>query len=63
MQVSFSPEVECEARPDLVVLGAFEASSSRYAEPEADGVTPVFRTLFNQYFMRFSERAATYTSF
>lgn len=44
VQVSFSPEVECEARPDLVELRAFEASSSRYADPEADGVTPVFKT-------------------
>jgi len=44
VQVSFNPEVEREARPGVAVLGDLEASSSRYAEPEAEGVTPVFKT-------------------
>lgn len=45
MQVSFRPEVERDARPVLEALGfRGEASSSRYAEPEAEGVTPVLRT-------------------
>lgn len=43
--MSFRPEVERDARPAEEVLGILEASSSRYAEPDADGVTPVFRTL------------------
>lgn len=42
--MSFSPEVEREARPGAVALGGFEASSSRYADPDAEGVTPVFKT-------------------
>lgn len=42
--MSFKPEVEREARPGDVAWAFFEASSSRYAEPEAEGVTPVFRT-------------------
>ena len=44
--MSFSPEVESEARPGALEFGALEASNSRYAEPEAEGVTPVFRTIF-----------------
>lgn len=44
VQVSFKPEVEREARPGEVAFGFFEASSSRYADPEAEGVTPVFKT-------------------
>ncbi len=63
VHVSFNPEVECEARPNFEELGAFEASSSRYAEPEADGVTPVFRTLFNQYFIQLSKLTIAYTFF
>jgi hypothetical protein len=43
--VSFKPEVESEARPGVFVLVDLEASSSRYADPEAEGVTPVFRTM------------------
>jgi hypothetical protein len=42
--VSFNPEVEWEARPGVADLGDLVASSSRYAEPEAEGVTPVFKT-------------------
>jgi hypothetical protein len=42
--VSFRPEVERDARPAVEVLGVLEASSSRYAEPDAEGVTPVFKT-------------------
>jgi hypothetical protein len=39
--------VESEARPGVLVLEFvdFEASSSRYADPDAEGVTPVFRTI------------------
>ena len=44
VQVSFRPEVESVARPGEVAFGFFEASSSRYADPEAEGVTPVFKT-------------------
>ena len=44
VHVSFNPEVEREARPGDLTLGDFEASSSRYADPDADGVTPVFKT-------------------
>lgn len=44
VHVSLSPEVEREARPADDVWGVLEASSSRYAEPEAEGVTPVFKT-------------------
>lgn len=44
VQVSFSPEVEREARPGVVAFELFGASSSRYADPEAEGVTPVFKT-------------------
>lgn len=43
--MSFKPEVERVARPGVIVLGDFGASSSRYAEPDAEGVTPVFRTV------------------
>ena len=43
--MSFKPEVESEARPGVFVLVDLEASSSRYADPEAEGVTPVFRTM------------------
>jgi len=44
-QVSFKPEVERDERPKAALLGGCEGSSSRYADPEADGVTPVFRTM------------------
>ena len=44
VHVSFSPEVERQARPGAEALGDFDASSSRYADPDADGVTPVFKT-------------------
>lgn len=43
--MSFKPEVEREARPGVFVFVDLEASSSRYADPEAEGVTPVFRTM------------------
>lgn len=46
MHVSFKPEVEREARPGAREFGTFEASSSRYADPEAEGVTPVFKTMY-----------------
>lgn len=39
--------MEREARPGAVVFGDLEASSSRYADPEAEGVTPVFKTSKN----------------
>jgi hypothetical protein len=42
--VSLRPDVERDASPGVVVLGVLEASSSRYADPDAEGVTPVFRT-------------------
>jgi hypothetical protein len=44
VHVSFNPEVERDARPGDLRLGDFEASSSRYADPDAEGVTPVFKT-------------------
>lgn len=44
--MSFKPEVEREARPGVFVFVDLEASSSRYADPEAEGVTPVFRNIF-----------------
>lgn len=47
VHVSFNPEVERDARPGALRLGDFEASSSRYAEPDAEGVTPVFKTSYN----------------
>lgn len=46
VQVSLSPEVESDARPGAVEFGFLEASSSRYADPEAEGVTPVFKNIF-----------------
>jgi hypothetical protein len=44
VHVSLRPEDERDVRPGLEdwVLG--EGSSSRYAEPDAEGVTPVLRT-------------------
>lgn len=45
MQVSFKPELESDARPGVDDLGFLEASSSRYADPDAEGVTPVFKTM------------------
>jgi len=39
--------VDREASPGVMVLGDFGASSSRYADPEAEGVTPVFKTIKN----------------
>lgn len=46
VHVSFRPQVE---REESVGFAAFGSdgwdSSSRYAEPDADGVTPVFRTV------------------
>jgi hypothetical protein len=42
--VSFNPDVEREARPGALGFGNLEASSSRYADPDAEGVTPVFKT-------------------
>jgi hypothetical protein len=45
VHVSFKPDVERDARPGVLVFVDFEASSSRYADPEAEGVTPVFRTI------------------
>jgi len=58
--VSLRPEVEREARPAVEFLGVLEASNSRYADPDAEGVTPVFRTLPNQLFA-FEVEASTYT--
>ena len=46
VQVSFRPDVESDAKPGVFVFVDLEASSSRYADPEAEGVTPVFRTMF-----------------
>ena len=46
--MSLRPEVESVARPGVVAFGFFEASSSRYADPEAEGVTPVFKTIESQ---------------
>lgn len=45
MQVNFRPDVEREESPGTLELEFLEASSSRYAEPEAEGVTPVFKTI------------------
>ena len=45
MQVSFSPDEGGGAMPGVDDFGAIEGSSSRYAEPEADGVTPALRTI------------------
>lgn len=45
VQVSFNPEVDRVVKPGVMVLGDLGASSSRYADPEAEGVTPVFRTM------------------
>jgi hypothetical protein len=42
--VSFNPEVVREERSEVVEMGGREASSSRYADPEAEGVIPVFKT-------------------
>lgn len=44
VHVSFKPDVDSEASPLVVVRDCFDASSSRYADPEAEGVTPVFKT-------------------
>jgi len=49
VHVSFNPEEEREGRPEAVEFGDFGASSSRYADPEAEGVTPVFKTTTYQY--------------
>jgi hypothetical protein len=47
VHVIFRPE---EERVCGVEIGEFDkASNSRYADPEADGVTPVFRTNFHQF--------------
>lgn len=48
VHVSFNPDVERDARPRVVVSDCLDASSSRYAEPEAEGVTPVFKTCRSQ---------------
>ncbi len=45
MQVSFKPEDEREERFAGVDKDGLEAESSRYADPEAEGVTPVFKTV------------------
>jgi hypothetical protein len=60
--VSFRPEVESDARPGEVAFGFVEASSSRYADPEAEGVTPVFKTAIVRQIL-VSELLSTYTSF
>lgn len=48
--MSFKPDVERDASPGVLVFVDFEASSSRYADPEAEGVTPVFRNIFLRTF-------------
>lgn len=64
VQVSLRPDVEREARPAVEFLGVLEGSSSRYADPDAEGVTPVLRTSNYQLFTFEIEPAAcTYTSF
>ena len=47
--MSFRPGVEREATPGVTIVGDFSPSSSRYADPEAEGVTPVFRTSISQH--------------
>lgn len=42
--MSFNPEEERDARPGAAALEFLDAASSRYADPDAEGVTPVFRT-------------------
>jgi hypothetical protein len=61
--VSFSPEVEREARPGVMVLGDFGASNSRYADPEADGVIPVFKTIRCQRLIILQHLDSAYTFF
>ena len=53
--MSFRPEVEREARPAEEFWGVLEASSSRYAEPDAEGVTPVFKTRSTLVFCNIEE--------
>lgn len=50
VQVSLRPEEERDVRPGLEVWVLGEGSSSRYAEPDADGVTPVLRTVVGLVF-------------
>ena len=45
VHVNFNPEVERDASPWVEFVGWREGSSSRYADPEAEGVTPVFKTI------------------
>jgi hypothetical protein len=45
VQVSFSPEFDKEDSDGVTEHGTVDGASSRYAEPDADGVTPVFRTV------------------
>lgn len=63
VQLIFSPEDE---RDDREVFDTFDGDSySRYAEPEADGVTPVLRTTRHKRFVCvvYLPRIITYTSF
>lgn len=43
--MSFNPDEESDARPGAADLEFLEAASSRYADPDAEGVTPVFKTV------------------
>lgn len=44
VQVSLRPDVERDAKPGAVVFEILGAASSKYADPDAEGVTPVLRT-------------------
>lgn len=61
--MSFNPEVERDARPGVMVLGDLGASSSRYADPDAEGVTPVFKTKICYFLPLSPPYTWTYTSF
>ena len=63
MQVSFNPEVERDARLGALKWGDFEASSSRYADPDAEGVTPVFRTAWTDLVITQESRTLNHTHF
>ena len=44
VQMSFRPEDDEDKKVDLGFAAASDVSISRYAEPDAEGVTPVFKT-------------------
>jgi hypothetical protein len=63
VQLILSPE---DDRDDREAFDNFDCDSySRYAEPEADGVTPVLRTTRHKRFVCMGSlpRVITYTSF